>query len=45
MGIMDEVRGNFRKDLGILKMNQIEIVELGNKIFAIKNSLNSMKIG
>lgn len=37
---MDEVRGNLRKVLGTLAMNQIEIVEPENIIFAIKNSLN-----
>lgn len=40
---MDEARENFRKDLGILKMNQIEIVGLENIIFATKDSLNSIQ--
>lgn len=43
MDIMDEARENFRKDLGILKMNQIEIEELENIIFATKDSLNSIQ--
>lgn len=43
MDIMDEARENFRKDLGILKMNQIEIVEPENIIFAMKDSLNSIQ--
>lgn len=43
MDLMDEARENFRKDLGILKMNQIEIVGLENIIFATKDSLNSIQ--
>lgn len=50
MGTMDKVgiswvqwikQIHFKMYLGTVKMNQIEIIELGN-IFAMKKSLNSM---
>lgn len=43
LDIIGKETGNFRQNLGTLKMNQTGIVELKNTISAIKNPLGKTK--